>query len=853
MKGYEVVTTSLKRKKHLFEKVPGKGDEALKCVTTRMEKSIFSPSGGVLRTKEILTDVSTNARSVAKKKKLINTRNDPTPLTLRSSIEKLKRQKYYNGSSSFWDESEQDKDYLGSIYQFVNSNNKKSMEEIEKDHSSQRKQRHQNLRLSCDALSRRKSQIDSEAEKSTNRTAFKKARKSMLRNAFYFASDNNEEFTYRNFRRKIVDMSAIKVIDTSTHNQSQNVNLKSSIGEKITESDERNRTIDCHGKGHKTILKMLRRAGTDKVKQQVHGQRQSLKLAKKPTRPVSYKKKYGKIKPAVKSFRTKDDPYMRLTSRYENKKDAQDRDRMGHEVLINFKRTNHIQNAIREWQREKGKVTSGRDSSNGKNNESEEDEVKTGEYQLKRKYHEKDQFNRISSLMATNRNRFGMRKSSENENIDHFEYEKEELEKKILDKNKVYYELIRDNDKFHNVDELIGFDISQWLRKRGYLAGDRVNIKDQIEFAKKLFFSWDDDGSGVLEIDEISEPLITLGLAPDKKFVVQLIKSLDSKFESIVDEELSITLKDFLKIFRNDRLKKDFVLKSERKLKLPSKTTKVEIPSITESPVPPLNMKNKISAPAQRSRYNEKLSDQDDLQAVRNLQVGNVGIFSKQKTHIEGRNKANLRILNSQYKSRAERGKDNSKIPSLVEQIKIVREYWSIADEGRMDYEVPLPNVTKLLVNKQVAPDLEIAKKIVRSVQKNKSSAKVNYDEFKRIFCKAIFKSCLLALIKEIIQFNPFNDKILAKKDEEEILPVSVRSIAYQRTLLKKGISSEDPGLMKIGKEILNSLAEFKNMTRPLTDEQIDQILNRGAKVDTPSSLASDDFNYKVKKGMIYK
>ena len=99
------------------------------------------------------------------------------------------------------------------------------------------------------------------------------------------------------------------------------------------------------------------------------------------------------------------------------------------------------------------------------------------------------------------------------------------------------------------------------MKKRKYLKSDRVQTKDQIDFAKKLFYSWDDDGSGILELDEIAEPLIALGLAPDKVFVAQLIKSLDSKFLNQNDEDLSVTLKDFKKIFRTDKYMKDIILK----------------------------------------------------------------------------------------------------------------------------------------------------------------------------------------------------------------------------------------------------------------------------------------------------
>lgn len=48
--------------------------------------------------------------------------------------------------------------------------------------------------------------------------------------------------------------------------------------------------------------------------------------------------------------------------------------------------------------------------------------------------------------------------------------------------------------------------------------------------------------------------------------MAQLIKSLDSKFLNEADEDLSITLKDFLKIFRSDKLKKDFILKPDTKV-----------------------------------------------------------------------------------------------------------------------------------------------------------------------------------------------------------------------------------------------------------------------------------------------
>lgn len=48
-----------------------------------------------------------------------------------------------------------------------------------------------------------------------------------------------------------------------------------------------------------------------------------------------------------------------------------------------------------------------------------------------------------------------------------------------------------------------------------------------VEFAKNLFVSWDDDGSGVLDAKEIIKPLISLGLAPNSDFAIRLLQAVD--------------------------------------------------------------------------------------------------------------------------------------------------------------------------------------------------------------------------------------------------------------------------------------------------------------------------------------
>ncbi len=72
-----------------------------------------------------------------------------------------------------------------------------------------------------------------------------------------------------------------------------------------------------------------------------------------------------------------------------------------------------------------------------------------------------------------------------------------------------------------------------WIKKRKNIQEkDKKHLKTKekhVEFAKELFKIWDDDNSGVLDLDEIAEPLISLGLSTDQKFVAKLIQSMVSK------------------------------------------------------------------------------------------------------------------------------------------------------------------------------------------------------------------------------------------------------------------------------------------------------------------------------------
>lgn len=83
----------------------------------------------------------------------------------------------------------------------------------------------------------------------------------------------------------------------------------------------------------------------------------------------------------------------------------------------------------------------------------------------------------------------------------------------------------------HNMQQLLGLDKKQflefrktekWVQKRTTL-NDYTSKEKHVEFAKELFRLWDDDNSGILDLNEIALPLVSLGLSTNTKFVAKLL------------------------------------------------------------------------------------------------------------------------------------------------------------------------------------------------------------------------------------------------------------------------------------------------------------------------------------------
>lgn len=83
-----------------------------------------------------------------------------------------------------------------------------------------------------------------------------------------------------------------------------------------------------------------------------------------------------------------------------------------------------------------------------------------------------------------------------------------------------------------------------------------MQTRANLEFAKDIYLSWDENGDGDIDENEIIKPLVSLGLAPDSAFARKICQSLDPRTAKQKEkgEMISLTLDDFVRIFKNDKI-----------------------------------------------------------------------------------------------------------------------------------------------------------------------------------------------------------------------------------------------------------------------------------------------------------
>ena len=95
-----------------------------------------------------------------------------------------------------------------------------------------------------------------------------------------------------------------------------------------------------------------------------------------------------------------------------------------------------------------------------------------------------------------------------------------------------------------NIQRLQQHDNREWMKRRG--KGQYIDFDNtQRTKLKKVFKELDKDHSGALDIDELYEPLLALGLVDSRDQVQELVNKVDSDKSGIIEFE------EFLNILRN--------------------------------------------------------------------------------------------------------------------------------------------------------------------------------------------------------------------------------------------------------------------------------------------------------------
>lgn len=108
--------------------------------------------------------------------------------------------------------------------------------------------------------------------------------------------------------------------------------------------------------------------------------------------------------------------------------------------------------------------------------------------------------------------------------------QKQELKKACEDRLKEYEDEVTEFGGRPAMQYILHKDTEHWVAKRRtHNTAKEGHNRKHVEFAKNLFISWDDDGSGILEPNEIIKPMIGLGISTDHHFAKKIIAALEQK------------------------------------------------------------------------------------------------------------------------------------------------------------------------------------------------------------------------------------------------------------------------------------------------------------------------------------
>ncbi|CDW87182.1 iki3 domain containing protein [Stylonychia lemnae] len=499
----------------------------------------------------------------------------------------------------------------------------------------------------------------------------------------------------------------------------------------------------------------------------------------------------------------------------------------------NVRKSNHLQKA---W-----KKTAETNQHTGQQTAKEKQMAQKRMNNREKTYGVKAQFTRMHNQL---RRRVVFSKGDAEDNFKEIEIPKEfrdQLEKS-KPKDKLQYLMNLNSELYINMK-----NTQKWMKIHNVDQSKYTQNQKNIEFAKELFKIWDEDESGNLEVDELTLPLIALGLSNDSSFVLKLLRSIDEEKFTKNKINAKITIRDFSKIFKKDytsekvievikktikeqraevrrQAKKEIdqieyqsilmdqsiknnqsilgvenskmqknkrmsIVKSGELSKLsflPSRDTRRTTAPTSNglfsagenglvsglSYVKEYGLQNEISMrDLQKSQQrggrlligNQKLESAGTTERDKNEQMM-LDVLSRQvemSKYLNNNLQIQTKSKNTNYKSVAppilekhellneiEENDDNNEI-TLSDQLNIVRQWWQEIDKGRGNLSQTIEEVSRLLVNKRIAAEMETAKRIVGQSTK-KSKTEIDWEDFNQIFCKGIFKEVLITLANKI-------------------------------------------------------------------------------------------------------
>ena len=112
----------------------------------------------------------------------------------------------------------------------------------------------------------------------------------------------------------------------------------------------------------------------------------------------------------------------------------------------------------------------------------------------------------------------------------------------------IHYLMDLNNNRF-----LKSNDTYQFMKNHNMKTEKKDKLMENLIFSKQFFNIMDEDGSGTIDLKELSYPLVALGLANNSEFVKKAMQMLNPKKFGTCDFTQEINLKEFSRIFHFDQ------------------------------------------------------------------------------------------------------------------------------------------------------------------------------------------------------------------------------------------------------------------------------------------------------------